>query len=286
MNTINLITNYNGDPESIDVESILKYFNENYSNINTRAKVLSQTKRKLMERTPIQGYDNGYEYNVYQRKNRLPSDLLGKLNKLVLDRSDSNNLRDIRKKNHENKITNDFVITKDIVEKLIGLINSKDIVDVAIGLAVCTGRRSTEITKTGTFKGIRGVKTDVRFSGILKNHLNKTVIFNIPVIGKPIRIVKACKNIRKEWVTTDMTNEQTEKMYGSRIRRGLYKIFQEYNLDNQHCNFHTLRSIYIEYLYKYCNPNNLSKTHMIKTYLLHEDTSTTSNYNNVKITED
>jgi hypothetical protein len=84
----------------------------------------------------------------------------------------------------------------------------------------------------------------------------------------------------------ELSNDQSEKIYGSKIRRKLYSIFQENGLDIKQVNFHSLRSLYIEYLYKYQNPGNLSKTFMIKEYLLHDDTSTTSNYNNVKITED
>jgi len=47
MNLLTIITNYNGDPESIDVESILKYFNEHYSNINTRSKERVEIQKKI-----------------------------------------------------------------------------------------------------------------------------------------------------------------------------------------------------------------------------------------------
>jgi hypothetical protein len=135
MDIKDIITNFNGNPESIDVESILVFFNEKYPNINTRAKVLSQTKRRLMERTPIPGYTNGYEYNVLCKKSGKPVELLGKLNMLVLNRSDANDLKILQKKSHESNIVNDFVISREVVEKLINLINSKDPTEIAIGVA-------------------------------------------------------------------------------------------------------------------------------------------------------
>jgi len=75
-----------------------------------------------MERTPITGYDNGYEYNVKNKKQGLSVALLGKLNKLHLSTDDANILKIIQKKSHESNIVNDFVIKKEIVEKLINLI--------------------------------------------------------------------------------------------------------------------------------------------------------------------
>jgi hypothetical protein len=138
MNPLTLISDYNGDPETIDVESLLVWFENKYKNINTRAQELSKFKRVLMEKTMIPGYKNGHEYNVFNKKRGKSVKLLGKLNLIKLNSEDGDKLKKIHK--HESKIVNDFVISREIVEKLINLVNSKDTAELAIGLAICTGR--------------------------------------------------------------------------------------------------------------------------------------------------
>jgi integrase len=273
-----IINNYNGVPDTLNIPDIIKLFTDSYPSLATRGKNLSIFKRKLLEKTPINGYSSAYEYNVIMMKSKQKPLLLGKLADIRLPREESKTLTLHQKKRHEERVIHQNNISSDNVEKLISMLKSDNITEVMIGFAVCTGRRSTEVTKTGIFKKIKNDTNHVKFQGILKDFLNKNKTFTIPIIGDSTHILKAYRRIRKEVDASGLDNDQAIKIYGDRMLKRIKKFDKSMTI-------HSLRSIYVSYLYQYKNTENHSKTHMIQHYLCHDGQECTVNYNNWIIDE-
>lgn len=275
------INNYKGDPQSLNISEILYRFTEKYPIITSRANQLSKFKRTLMERTSLSNYTNGHEYNVAMRKLRRPSVLLGNLNNIKLDIDDSIELHEEQQNGILNKASFDIIIKKEVIDEILGLIDSEDINEYIVALTLATGRRSTEINKTGNFYHSIFMKEKdwVCFTGKLKNDDYNEPQY-IPVLCPIDSILIKHQELRELYSANEMTNEQCDLILGSKLRNSVNKVFSRYGLK---VTPHTLRSIYIAYLYQYKNPLGYSKTWMISEYLLHGDTKTTASYNNIRL---
>jgi integrase len=273
MNLSTILSEYNGIPDTLNIPLILQLFKIKYPSISTRSKELSKFKRLLLEKTNINGFSSGYEYNVLMRKQKKSRDLLGKLNDIHLEQDEATLLLSNVVQRNKERVIYENVISKSLVESLINMIYSDNIIENMIGITICTGRRSTEVTKTGIFKKIQKNNHELTFQGILKNTLNISTSYKIPIIGNSSDILKVYRKVRKECDSTDLSIEQIIKLYGNRMLKHLKKLDTKLTV-------HSLRSIYISYLYQYMNPLHHSKTYMVEHFLCHESQGCTNHYNN------
>jgi hypothetical protein len=91
-----------------------------------------------------------------------------------------------------------------IVQKAIALLDSREWSEIAAGIAVCTGRRVSEILKTAQF--VKHSEYSVIFTGALKRHGEETILsFEIPTLAPADSLVTALEKLRKIVDTTSMT---------------------------------------------------------------------------------
>ena len=94
-----------------------------------------------------------------------------------------------------------------VVTRATQLLQSREWSEIAAGLAVLTGRRSTEVLKTAQFTW----KTEfsVTFTGALKRKGEETVLsFEIPTLCQAEYVVTAWEKLRKILQTSELTNTQ------------------------------------------------------------------------------
>jgi hypothetical protein len=113
-----------------------------------------------------------------------------------------------------------------IVTRAVNLLSSREWYDIAAGLAVLTGRRSTEILKTATFTP----KTEfsVCFTGALKRKGEETPItFEIPTLCRAKYALKAMKKLRDIANTTSMTETQVNTRYSESVAKACDRHFAD-----------------------------------------------------------
>jgi hypothetical protein len=208
-----LLTNYiidNYDPEIFKADRILDIFNNYYENIASREVQLSKFKRNLLNKTEVEGYKNGHDYNVITRKNNIPQEdpKIKELSKLKLD---SKSFKDNKKKQQESlskKLEKDLIIynhvkfTKTILKLFnICIICSNKINDCSCSdtkkrdelilhaLLFSSGRRINEILNPNTeFKKVKGERKKVLFKGNSKGYDNNE-FYEIPLLVESYKFI-------------------------------------------------------------------------------------------------
>lgn len=103
-----------------------------------------------------------------------------------------------------------------IVAKAIELLSSNDWAEVAAGIVVCTGRRSSEVLATASFE----FKTNysVLFKGQLKRKGEDiTLQFEIPTLAQSQKVIDALAFLRREVNCSGLTNRQVNQKYGNAV---------------------------------------------------------------------
>jgi hypothetical protein len=113
-----------------------------------------------------------------------------------------------------------------IVAQAVRLLESPDWAEIAAGLTVLTGRRSTEILKTAQFE----VKSQwsVLFRGALKRRGEPVpLVFEIPTLTTAQRVVEAVAKLRSLVGTVEMSGAAVSAKYGAAVSRASDRHFGE-----------------------------------------------------------
>jgi len=146
-----------------------------------------------------------------------------------------------------------------IVSRAIELISSFDWASIAAGLAVLTGRRSSEVLKTAKFE--YKTKFSVIFSGSLKRKSEPIdVVFEIPTLCEAELIIKAIANLRR--FLGDEIKELSVRQISGRYSRAVSKKCDEHFADlvprregEDNLYSHLFRAVYATIAsYWYCPP--------------------------------
>ena len=133
-----------------------------------------------------------------------------------------------------------------IVERAATLLVSPRWEDIAVGLAVTTGRRLTELLKTATFHPMR--PWTVHFSGQLKQKADRLAPYEIPTLVEASLVLEAWQRLRSLLDCTAMDNGEVERRYGPTVRattqRQLFDLIPTRAGKEERLFVHLLRSVY------------------------------------------
>jgi Telomere resolvase len=113
-----------------------------------------------------------------------------------------------------------------IVALAVRLLESREWADIAAGLVVLTGRRSSEILATAEFK----VKSQwsVRFTGALKRRGEvQRLSFEIPTLTTAERVVKALDKLRAICLTQGLSAQQINQKYAHAVASACDRHFTD-----------------------------------------------------------
>jgi len=103
-----------------------------------------------------------------------------------------------------------------VIEKGRHLLVSTRWEDIAVGLAVTTGRRLTEILKTARFHPMSD--WTVEFEGQLKQKAEMMPAYEIPTLVEAEVVIGAWQRLRGLLSCQERTNEEVEALYGEEVR--------------------------------------------------------------------
>lgn len=113
-----------------------------------------------------------------------------------------------------------------IVAKAIELLSSKDWAEVAAGIVVCTGRRSSEVLATASFKP--KTKYSALFKGQLKRKGEDIILqFEIPTLAQSQKVIDALAFLRREVNCTGLSNRQVNQKYGGAVVKACDRHFSD-----------------------------------------------------------
>lgn len=146
-----------------------------------------------------------------------------------------------------------------IVKRATTLLGSYQWSEIAAGLAVVTGRRSTEVIKTAQFE--YKTKYSVTFTGALKRG-NEPVecIFEIPTLCEAQLVIEAIANLRNQLgeEIQSLSQRQVASRYGRAVATKCDRYFEEFvppREDKDNLYTHLFRAIYATIAsYWYCPP--------------------------------
>jgi len=170
---------------------------------------------------------------------------------------------DALKERHEDQ---QFISNPDaIVAKGSELLASEQWPDIAVGLAVSTGRRLTELLKTAEFE--QKTAYSVLFKGQLK--AKGEVTFEIPTLTPAATVVDAIQRLRSLLDTTGMVDRDVSHKYSQPVREAANRHFAELvparagNHDEIYT--HLFRTIYARIAVLYYCPMNVTDIHYMAT---------------------
>jgi hypothetical protein len=112
-----------------------------------------------------------------------------------------------------------------IVARGAQLLESQRWEDVAVGLAVITGRRLTEILKTAVFHPMSPYT--VQFEGQLKQKAELLAPYEIPTLVEADLVIEAAGRLRTLLPCRDLENTEVERRYGPTVRATTHRHFQQ-----------------------------------------------------------
>lgn len=114
----------------------------------------------------------------------------------------------------------------DVVARATELLDSRNWYDIAAGLAVLTGRRSSEILKTAVFEGKSAFS--VLFTGALKRRGERSVLcFEIPTLAEACLVMAALERVRERVDTTGLDNRAVNARFGDAVARACDRHFRD-----------------------------------------------------------
>lgn len=145
--------------------------------------------------------------------------------------------------------TNNAILIKNgqqLIDLAVEYISTYDYKKITIGLAILTGRRTSEILKTASFKVIDNAH--IQFTGQLKQNNSKA--YTIPVLCDSGKIVEALDNLRiiKAYDTIKSVNSKESSLLNQMVKKNL-KVW------HVGLKMHDLRRFYayVCYHYKFYN---------------------------------
>lgn len=145
--------------------------------------------------------------------------------------------------------TNNAIFIKNgqgLIDLAYSYIESYDYKKISIGLAILTGRRTSEILKTAKFTKVD--KSHIYFEGQLKHESSEGYV--IPVLGKSDKIIKALENLRiiKHYKSIESVNENASGELNKFIKKQLSEWHKSLKM-------HDLRRFYNYVCYYYVFTN-------------------------------
>lgn len=160
-------------------------------------------------------------------------------------------------------------IEQKIIEHAITLKTSTNMYDLAIFLLLVTGRRSSELL-TGKYIADSNGK-DIKMRGILKRTDTKQCNFT-PLV-KPSIVLSTLRRFR-----TYIKNKPISRgTFNRGLNRRIKKLFGSTYKP------HTLRGVYVTYLFKFRNTGDLKINTFIKNQLCHQSINSSLNYTQYKL---
>ena len=146
------------------------------------------------------------------------------------------------------------------------LLASDQWADIAVGLAVCTGRRLAEVLKVGQFE----YKTvySVMFHGQLKRREAELPPFEIPTLCRADAVIEAVSRLRSVLNVTELDTREVSQRYGSVVQDSANKHFatlvpaREGKTDLYS---HLFRSVYARIAVFYYCPPIIADIHFMAT---------------------
>jgi hypothetical protein len=112
-----------------------------------------------------------------------------------------------------------------IVARGAELLGSQRWEDVAVGLAVITGRRLTEILKTAVFHPMSSYT--VQFEGQLKQKAELLAPYEIPTLVEADLVIEATRRLRTLLDCQELEKTEVERRYGPTVRATTHRHFQQ-----------------------------------------------------------
>lgn len=162
-------------------------------------------------------------------------------------------------------------IHKKDIKKIMSFAKSKDIFKLAIYLLFVTGRRISELLGAEFFSTKKPYLVKIR--GVLKRTDNVDCEF--PLLINKAKFFKIMKRFKDLQTYTNMDTFH-------RLLNNKVKIL----LENDKLKPHSLRGMYITYLFKFRNKDNLKINTFIKKNLCHQSIDASMNYTQYKINDD
>src|SRR5436305_1710266 len=133
-----------------------------------------------------------------------------------------------------------------IVEKARALLESSQWMDIAVGLAVVSGRRLTEIMKAGTLDAREQSPYTAMFSGQLKRKDALLKPFEIPLLLPAALVLSAWSRLRTMIDCEELEGEAISKRYGTELSETAKQHFGEMvpPRPGRGLYFHGFRSVY------------------------------------------
>jgi hypothetical protein len=132
-----------------------------------------------------------------------------------------------------------------IVARGADLLRSPRWEDIAVGLAVTTGRRLTEILKTAVFHPLSAYT--VQFEGQLKQKAELLAPYEIPTLVEADLVIEATRRVRSLLDCRDLENTEVERRYGPTVRATTHRYFQQLiriRANDVSVYTHTCRAVY------------------------------------------
>jgi hypothetical protein len=177
-----------------------------------------------------------------------------------------------------------------LVKKMVSILKSKTktVEDQAVALAFLTGRRTTEILKTGQLQALPGYPYAAYFQGQLKNGLKNisTVtedvedVYVIPLLAKYQLINTNMESVQAHVATVigpDGTNETVNQKFSNKLSKAAKALILP------HLRFHDLRTMYALIAYEAFKPHTAGINGFVAKCLGHTSVSVSSSYTRMQV---
>lgn len=156
-----------------------------------------------------------------------------------------------------------IIISEETINKLKGLENTDDVFELAIYLLFITGRRVSEILSS-SFSNIKKSK-NIKIDGVKKRTDDGNDCEFPPLVSK----TKFFKLYKKFMKILKFNNKNTfHRTLNRKLKKILGKTYKP----------HHLRGIYVTYLFKFRNTENMKINTFIKENLCHQSTNSSLSY--------
>jgi hypothetical protein len=166
----------------------------------------------------------------------------------------------------------------DIVQwarKVLSDAGNEHVCDVAVALAICTGRRMVEILHMGSFEADTG--NTMKFSGKAKAGLlgGETKVYRIPVLARSAVIVEAVNSLRSRVGIRDARQVNTTwcRKFNDATRSRVHPDMT----------FRDLRALYANMSFEICRPHTYSINAWVQSVLCHEGLTMSLHYTKLQV---
>lgn len=119
-----------------------------------------------------------------------------------------------------------FIADPDIiVQRALPLLLSDDWAELAVGIAICTGRRLGEVMKTGIFTPGQGYT--LWFEGQLKASHRPKDRFELPTLLRSFLVLDAVAKLRQKIDCTTIENDEVSQKYGKAVNETVDRIYRD-----------------------------------------------------------